>query len=110
MSKYGNKKVEVDGILFDSKKEAKRYGELKLLERAGVITNLRRQVPFTLVPSQKRNGKVIERPVVYKADFVYSENGEDIVEDVKSVATKTKEYVIKRKLLLWEYGLRVKEI
>lgn len=100
----------IDGITFDSAKEAQRWQELKLLERAGQIFELQRQVPFVLIPKQVRDGKVIERPVVYKADFVYTENGEDVVEDVKSPATKTREYIIKRKLLLWQYGLRIREV
>lgn len=108
--KYRNKRITVDGITFDSQKEAVRYQELKLLERTGYIQNLQRQVPFVLIPKQERNGKLIERPVIYKADFVYTENGEEVVEDVKSEATKTKEYIIKRKLLLWQYGLIIKEV
>ena len=110
MGKYGNRKITVDGITFDSQKEAVRYQELLLLQRAGQIFNLQRQVPFVLIPKQERNGKVVERAVVYKADFVYNENGEDIVEDVKSEATKTKEYIIKRKLLLWQFGIRIREV
>lgn len=106
--KYGNVKTTVDGITFDSKKEANRYCELKLLERAGQIQNLQRQVPFVLIPKQVRDGKVIERPVVYKADFVYTENGQEVVEDVKGVYTK--EYRIKKKLMLWQFGIVVKEV
>lgn len=100
----------IDGITFDSAKEAQRWQELKLLERAGQIFELQRQVPFVLIPKQVRDGKVVERPVVYKADFVYTENGEDVVEDVKSPATKTREYIIKRKLLLWQFGIRIREV
>lgn len=100
----------VDGITFDSAKEAQRWAELKLLERAGQIFELQRQVPFVLVPKQERDGKVIERPVVYRADFVYTENGKEVVEDVKSTATKTKEYILKRKLMLWEYGIQIREV
>lgn len=112
MNKYGNKKVTVDGIKFDSVKEANRWQELLLLQRAGEITYLERQVRFTLIPSQNKNGRCIERPVVYIADFKYWDNqtGEVVVEDVKSKATKTPEYIIKRKLLLWRFGLRVKEV
>ena len=108
--KYGNRKTTVDGITFDSAKEANRWCELKLLERAGKIFELQRQVSFVLIPKQVRDGKVIERPVVYKADFVYTENGQEVVEDVKSPITKTKEYIIKRKLLLWQYGLQIREV
>ena len=110
MNKYGNRKTMVDGITFDSAKEAQRWAELKLLERAGQIFELQRQVPFVLVPKQERDGKVIERPVVYRADFVYTENGKEVVEDVKSTATKTKEYILKRKLMLWEYGIQIREV
>jgi hypothetical protein len=107
MSKYRNVKTTLDGITFDSVKEAKRYAELRLLERAGQIFNLQRQVSFVLIPKQERNGKV-ERPVVYKADFVYTENGQEVVEDTKGV--KTKEYIIKRKLMLWQYGIQIREV
>ena len=106
--KYGNKKTTVDGIEFDSVKEAQRWSELKLLERAGVIFNLQRQVPFVLIPKQVRDGKTVERPVVYKADFVYTENGQEVVEDTKGM--KTKDYIIKRKLMLWEFGIEIKEV
>ena len=106
--KYGNTKYDMDGITFDSKREANRWAELKLLERAGEIQNLRRQVSFELIPSQRENGKVIERPVNYVADFVYMENGKMVVEDTKGF--RTKDYIIKRKLLLHEYGIRIKEV
>lgn len=107
--KYGNKKTVVDGITFDSKKEATRFAELQLLQRAGEIFDLQRQVPFTLIPKQVRDGKTIERPCVYKADFVYKDkDGTEIVEDVKGM--KTKEYIIKRKLLLWQFGLVIHEV
>ena len=111
MSKYGNTRVSVGSEVFDSKHEMRRWIELQLLLRAGKISDLRRQVPFELIPAQKREGKVIERPVKYVADFVYRDsNGETVVEDAKSIATRTKEYVIKRKLMLWEFGLRVIEV
>ena len=107
--KYGNKKTVVDGITFDSKKEATRFAELQLLQRAGEIFDLQRQVPFTLIPKQVRDGKTIERPCVYKADFVYKDkDGTEIVEDVKGVCTK--EYRIKKKLMLWQFGIVVKEV
>lgn len=108
-TKYNNKKVTVNGQVFDSKKEANRYQELLLLEKAGVIKNLSRQVKFVLIPSQRdENGKVIERECSYKADFKYEEDGKAVVEDVKGF--RTKEYIIKRKLLLWQYGIRIREI
>lgn len=109
MSKYNSKKTIVDGQKFDSKKEANRYQELRLLEKAGVIKNLTRQVKFVLIPSQRdESGKVIERECSYKADFKYEEGLKTVVEDVKGF--RTKEYIIKRKLLLWQYGIRIREI
>ena len=107
MSKYGNIKTSTsDGIVHDSMKEANRWCELKMLEKAGLIQDLQRQVKFELIPKQEG-----ERAVHYVADFVYVEDGKKIVEDVKSAATKkNKEYVIKRKLLLWRHGIRIKEI
>ena len=109
MNKYRNKETTIDGITFQSKREATRYSELKLLQRAGEIFDLQRQVPFTLIPKQTRDGKVIERPCVYKADFVYKEkDGTEVVEDVKGVCTK--EYRIKKKLMLWQFGIVVREV
>ena len=107
-SKYRNKRIVVDGETFDSKREAQRWYELKLLRRAGVVTDLQRQVPFVLIPEQKVAGKTVERPVKYVADFVYKRNGEMIIEDAKGV--RTKEYVIKRKLMLYVHGIRVQEV
>lgn len=109
MSKYNSKKTVVDGQKFDSKKEARRYQELLLLEKAGEIKNLSRQVKFVLIPSQRdENGKVVERECSYKADFTYEEGIKTVVEDVKGY--RTKEYIIKRKLLLYQYGIRIREI
>ena len=108
MSKYGNKKWVNGGKTFDSRREAVRYQELLYLLRQGLISELELQVPFELIPSQKRDGKVVERPVKYIADFVYKENGETVVEDVKGV--RTKDYVIKRKLMLWEFGIKIREV
>lgn len=113
MSKYGNKKTELDGIVFDSKKEATRWAELKLLQRAGEIYDLRRQVPFAVIPAQKdANGKTIEREAKYIADFTYrdSKTGRITVEDTKSEATRTKEYILKRKLMLYRFGIKIKEV
>ena len=106
-SKFGSKKVERDGHKFDSKKEAGRYTELKILQRAGMISELRLQVPFLLIPSQYENGRCIERECKYIADFTYREDGEFIVEDAKGM--KTDVYRIKKKLLLWKYGIRIRE-
>lgn len=107
-SKYGAKKVTAQGITFDSKREANRYRELVLLERAGRLSNLQRQVKFELIPSQRVNGKVVERACTYVADFVYLENGQKVVEDTKGF--KTKDYIIKRKLMLWVHGIQIKEV
>lgn len=118
--KYGNRKVRYKGAVYDSKKEARRAVELSLLEKAGKITDLQTQVKFVLIPTQRepatvgkrggiKQGKVIEQSVCYVADFVYTdENGRRVVEDTKGF--KTKDYIIKRKLMLYVHGIRVKEI
>ena len=105
MSKFGNRKTVIDGIAFDSKREAARWQQLKLLERGGLITDLQRQVKFELIPKQ-----VGERPAHYIADFVYTEvqNGLRVVEDTKGY--RTREYVLKRKLMLWVHDIRVVEV
>ena len=109
MNKYGNRKTEVDGIVFDSAKEARRWAELQLLQRAGEIKHLRRQVDFSLIPAQKdERGKVIERECKYRADFAYWENDALVVEDTKGM--RTKDYIIKRKLMLYNYGIRIREV
>ena len=108
MSKYNAKRTVVDGIVFDSYKEACRYKELKLLEKAGEIEDLHRQFKFVLIPAQKECGKVLERECAYIADFVYCENGKIVVEDTKGF--KTKEYIIKRKLMLYKFGIRIREV
>ena len=118
-NKYRNRQVIVDGIVFDSIKEAKRYQELRLLERAGAISGLRRQVKYILIPAQRepdtigkrggvKKGKLLEKECAYLADFVYEENGVTVVEDTKGV--RTKDYIIKRKLLLLNYGIRIREV
>lgn len=128
-TKYKAKKTEVDGITFDSMKEAKRYQELKILEAAGQIKDLRLQVAYELIPAMREpdtigkrggkiKGKLIERAVIYKADFVYlekldipfsdQEKWEEVVEDVKGM--RTKEYILKRKLMLYRYGIRIREV
>lgn len=95
-------------MTFDSKKERDRFRELSLLEKAGKITDLKRQVKFGLLPSQCIGGKVVERPVSYIADFVYKQDGQKIVEDAKGM--KTRDYIIKRKLMLWIHGVQIKEV
>lgn len=104
MSKYGNIKTTTsDGITHDSIKEANRWCELKLLERAGKICHLQRQVKYHLIPKQEG-----EREVSYIADFVYhTDDGKLVVEDVKG--KRTKEYIIKRKLMLWIHGIKITE-
>jgi hypothetical protein len=104
--KYRNKKAGA----FDSKAEARRIGELRLLEAAGEIRDLHTQVKFLLIPSQRIGGKVVERPVTYTADATYrNKAGQLIVEDVKSKASKTQQYVIRRKLMLWVHGIQILE-
>lgn len=125
MNKYHNRKTMTsDGIQHDSQKEATRWCELKLLERAGKISDLKRQVEYELIPDQyetyerysksgkrlKDGIKLIERRCVYVADFVYTDlaTGQTVVEDTKGV--RTKEYIIKRKLMLAVHKIRVTEI
>lgn len=121
-NKYYNKKCTVNGIIFDSRKEARRYQELRLLQRAGVIKNLQRQVKYVLIPAQYesferygKNGqkltpgkKLVERECAYVADFVYVEDGKTVIEDTKGM--KTKDYIIKRKLMLYTHGIRIREV
>ena len=108
MNKYGNRKVIHDGIEFDSMKEAHRYCELKLMQRAGLISDLQLQVSFELIPAQRIDGKVVERAVNYVADFVYKQNGQTVVEDTKGY--KTSEYIMKRKMMLYFHGIRIMEV
>ena len=102
MLKYRNKPVTIDGVRFDSQKEAARFHELKLLERAGEITDLERQVAYDLAV----NGVKVAR---YIADFRFKDKKTGIVvEDVKSEATaKTRDFVIKRKLMRAIHGVEV---
>lgn len=120
--KYHNQKVTVDGIEFDSTHEKNRYLRLKMMQSAGMIHGLELQKKFVLIPTQREpdtigkrggrhKGKVIERETVYIADFTYyTKDGEFVVEDVKSPATKTPQYILKRKLMLYVHGIRVKEV
>lgn len=108
MAKYGNRKVIRDGIEFDSIKECQRYCELKLMQRAGVISDLRLQVSFELLPAQRIDGKVVERAVNYVADFVYKQDGAQVVEDTKGI--RTKDYIMKRKMMLFFHGIRIREV
>ena len=97
-SKYNAKKTVVDGIEFDSAKEAKRYAKLRALEDAGKIQGLRLQVPFELLPSFECDG-VKYRGMKYVADFVYYRDGKVVVEDCKGF--KTAEYKLKKKLMAY---------
>ena len=109
--KYGNRKVQTEDGTFDSRKEFRRWCELKLLERSGEIYELKRQVAFVLIPTQRdESGKVVERDVRYIADFTYRNMSDHrlVVEDTKGM--KTKEYVIKRKLMLYRNGIRIQEV
>lgn len=108
-NKYGSTPTYVDGQRFDSKSEAKRFCQLQILERAGKISDLKTQVSFDLLPAQDLDGKK-EKPVRYIADFSYQENGGLVVEDVKSAPTKTREFVIKRKMLLFFHKIVVREV
>lgn len=121
-NKYHAQKCVINGIPFDSRKEARRYQELRLLLRAKQISNLRMQVRYILIPAQyetyERYGKtgkrlkdgqrLLEKECAYIADFVYNENGKEVVEDTKGV--KTKDYIIKRKLMLHVHGIRIREV
>lgn len=121
-SKYGNKKVEVNGILFDSKREARRWLELDAMAKAGMIHDLQRQVEFELIPAQyeaiERYGKkgqrlkdgqrLIEKKCVYVADFTYWKGDQRVVEDTKG--HRTEKYIIKRKLMLYVHGIRIREV
>lgn len=104
--KYHAKKTTVDGITFDSRKEADRYLALKAMEEEDLIGNLRRQVRYELIPAFDVDGKHY-RPVFYVADFVYVEDGKEVVEDVKGM--KTDVYKLKSKLFARRYGMSIKE-
>lgn len=100
-SKYHAKKVKLDGMVYDSKKEAKRAAVLEQQERYGLITNLQKQVTFELQPGYTNNqGKKI-RPITYIADFVYNKDGKTIIEDTKGFRTDT--YKVKKKIFEYKY-------
>lgn len=110
MSKYNSRKTIVDGITFDSKKEARRYIELKKMEQEGLIKGLQLQVPFELVPSfyiMIDGKKKKRRNMKYIADFVYYENDEKVIEDVKG--RKTDVYKLKKKLFEYKYNVTIKD-
>lgn len=108
--KYGNRKTVIDGHTFDSKREASRYGALKLLERAGQITDLELQPRFELIPKQRRADGKAERACEYVADFRYTDTatGQTVIEDAKGM--RTRDYIMKRKLMLQVHGISVREV
>ena len=118
--KYNARKTVVNGITFDSRKEALRYAELLEMQDSGVISDLSRQVKFVLIDAQREpdsigpkggviHGKTIEREAAYIADFTYRDGkGTLVVEDTKGV--RTPDYVLKRKLMLERFGIRIKEV
>ena len=112
MPKYHNRKTEVNGIVFDSKHEAERWIELRYMERAGLIYDLQRQVPFVLIPTQRDEvtGKLLEKETKYYADFTYRDKQTHklIVEDAKGC--KTEAYRLKKKLMLYRHGLKIVEV
>lgn len=103
MRKYRNEPIVVNGERFDSNAEHARWLNLGLMQITGLISGLQRQVKYEVI--QKQDG---ERATHYIADFVYQENGEIVVEDVKGV--KTRDYIMKRKLMLLKHGIRIREI
>ena len=107
-SKYGNKKTEVDGLVFDSKLEAKHWLELVAMQQRGEIFNLRRQVKYELIPAVRLDGRM--RPATkYVADFVYTDKGgNEVVADSKGF--KTDVWMIKRRLMRWVHGIEVIEL
>ena len=106
-NKYHAVKCIAEGMLFDSQAEAHRWLELRMLQRAGQISGLTRQTVFELVPGRTVNGKKI-RSITYRADFVYYENGEMVVEDVKGF--RTKEYELKKRMMLLLRGIEIREV
>lgn len=112
-NKLNAHKVVVDGETFDSRKEYRRWCELKQMEAIGKIRGLERQVPFTLLPKQKRSDGKTEREVKYVADFLYTdENNQQIVEDVKGYrgGATYAIFTTKRKLMLYRYGITISEV
>lgn len=118
--KYHNKKVEYEGIVFDSLKEKRRYCQLQIMEKGGIISDLRLQVPFELIPAiyedeviqMKTKSKVkkrcVQRATIYVADFVYKRDGETIVEDTKGF--RTEGYELKKKMMRAFLGIIINEI
>lgn len=119
-NKYHNKKVLFKGEKFDSKRELNRYLELLAMQKNGLIDDLERQKKYVLIPTQRepdiigarggrKPGKLIEKECAYIADFVYREpNGLIVVEDAKGM--RTEGYKIKKKLMLYIHGIRIREV
>ncbi len=108
-NKYGSRKVTTaTGQTFDSVREYRRFCELNLMQRAGVISDLKCQVKYELIPSQRVDGRVVEKACTYIADFVYKKDGQTVVEDAKG--HKTEVYKIKKKLMLYVHGIRITEV
>ena len=120
-SKYGNKKVAYDGMEFDSKKEMYRYIRLKSMQEEGLISDLRMQVPFEIIPAvyeeetiqlktkDKTVTKCVQRAVYYLADFVYRDKeGNEVVEDAKGM--RTEKYLLKKKMMRAFLGITIKEV
>ena len=108
-NKYGAQKIKTPDGTFDSKGELLRWENLKLMQRAGLISSLRRQVSFELVPTIKRKDGTTQRKAEYIADFVYmdAKTGELVVEDFKGKRTDL--YTLKKKIMLWRWGVEIKE-
>lgn len=122
-TKYNNKRVEVDGVVYDSKREYERWLLLKDAEEQGIITDLQRQVKFELIPAvieeyvehlktkDKIRTRVLQRPITYTADACYYKDGEYVVEDLKvSPKVKTDKYILKNKMMFALKGIRIKEV
>jgi ethanolamine ammonia-lyase small subunit len=111
-AKYRSKKVVQDGITFDSKKEARRWVELEMMQAEGQISELRRQVPFVLAPAVKLDGEVRTKPALrYMSDFTYVLDGVLVVEDTKSAPTrKLPAYRMKKHLMATVHGIHIKEV
>ena len=118
--KYKNKRVEFDGLIFDSLKEKRRYCELQILQKQGIISDLRLQVPYELLPAiyeditiqlktkTKTKRKLVQRATTYVADFVYTRDGKEVVEDTKGF--RTKEYELKKKMMRSLLGIEIQEL
>ena len=107
MTKYRNKKLTTPDGTFDSQREYKRWCELKLLQKAGKISQLQRQVKYVLIPRQKRDDGTFERPVTYTLDFEYFEDGRTRAEDSKGC--RTQQGILRRKMMLHFHGISVRE-